>query len=400
MKKWAIIFPLIVSFAALLPACDELDPVGVVVYVDGERVEDGGSYNFGYVLKNEEGSSNAKTVSVVIRDNGSADLTIDKVDLEPEDVDHFSLDSSQLLKEIDAQTESSCSLVFDPFSVGEQTCDLVIRNNSKTTSEYRITLVGTVIDREVVNLRAAPANNAVTLTWDDPKFSGFRQVRIIQSDTSTDSLVDKGVKSFTKSGLANNTQYEFTLSTIDSGGNESSGKQVSAAPRDPSATALADVMDALATLVLPSTIKLSWTEPSGVDFDTVEISDGSGVVGLVYKGTTTYSATGLSAGSYTFSIRTVKGSSKSLGVEVRETVPDTTPPAEVTALAATTPAAGQVRLSWNDPVDADFESVRVKFLIPSGQFFLIVNADVAKGRSVVYGDRSDGGTYVYVHRQD
>jgi hypothetical protein len=394
MKKLALVLPLIVSLAALLSACDELDPVGIVVYVDGERVEDGDGYNFGYVLRNEEGSSNAKTVAVTVRDNGSADLTVEKAEIEPEDNDMFTLDASQLLKEIDAQTESSCSLVFDPFSVGEQSCDLVIRNNSKTP-EYRITLSGTVVDREVVNLRAASANNSITLTWEDPKFSGFRQVRVVLSGVA-DALVDKGVQTYTLSGLTNNVSYDITLSTIDAKAVQSAGKTVSGSPRDPNVATLADVLDASATVVLPSTIQLSWTEPSGADFDTVEISNSSGTVGVVYKGTTTYSVTGLAAGDYSFTIRTAKGSTKSPGVIVGGTIPDTTPPAEVSSLAASTPGAGQVRLTWNDPGDADFESVRVKYLIPWKGYFVIVNNDVAKGvKSFTATGLTAGYTYTF-----
>ena len=113
-------------------------------------------------------------------------------------------------------------------------------------------------------------------------------------------------------------------------------------------------------------VTLTWTNPGDADFDHVEIWYGSGgSAGTQFTGTIDNTGTvisGLTNGTeYTLKVLTVDDlGNKSTGVSTTATpaVPDTTPPGEVTGLAAT-PADGQVTLTWTNPGDTDFDHVEI-----------------------------------------
>jgi uncharacterized Fe-S center protein len=114
-------------------------------------------------------------------------------------------------------------------------------------------------------------------------------------------------------------------------------------------------------------ITLNWTDPADEDFEWVEItrSQGSNTV-QVGKGEQTVVISGLTNGTaYTFNLKTVdKSGNKSSGINSASYIPlaadpeDHVPPAEVTGVNGT-PGNAQVRLTWTDPADADFNKVTI-----------------------------------------
>jgi hypothetical protein len=113
---------------------------------------------------------------------------------------------------------------------------------------------------------------------------------------------------------------------------------------------------------------LTWTDPDG-DFDHIEITwtppTAEHQPKEVAPGEGTVEIDGFDPDTeYTFEIRTVdKDGNKSEGKPVIPT--DSTPPAEVTGLAAT-PAAGRVTLTWTNPTDGDFDHLEISYSTSSG----------------------------------
>ncbi|GHV79969.1 hypothetical protein AGMMS49944_17600 [Spirochaetia bacterium] len=86
---------------------------------------------------------------------------------------------------------------------------------------------------EVRSLNAAAGNTQVVLTWTDPANSDFGSVKITQQDRGVEWVVPKGTQTYTVTGLTNDTQYTFTVKTVDTVGNESAGKTATASPAQP-----------------------------------------------------------------------------------------------------------------------------------------------------------------------
>jgi len=124
-------------------------------------------------------------------------------------------------------------------------------------------------------------------------------------------------------GLTNATSYTFTVKSVDTTGNKSSGTTVTRAPADTTAPANASVLNATAG---STQISLSWTNPTDADFNGVEISwtptGGSPAQPLtVAKTATSQNITGLTnATSYTFTVKSVDTTgNKSSGTTLLQT---------------------------------------------------------------------------------
>ena len=125
-------------------------------------------------------------------------------------------------------------------------------------------------------------------------------------------------------------------------------------------------------------VSLSWKNPSDEDLYQVEISASPAagtLINPVYlsaeKGKEmSFTAEGLTNGTaYTFTVRTIdKALNKSAGAKTQNPVKpvsgtDSTPPAEVTDLQANA-LAGAIRLTWQDPADADLWGIEITSPLP------------------------------------
>ncbi len=83
----------------------------------------------------------------------------------------------------------------------------------------------------VSDLDAVAGNTEVSLAWADPAAEEFAFVRIHwMPGEGGPTEVDKGIESFTVSGLANGTEYAFSVVTVDQHGNESPEVTATATP--------------------------------------------------------------------------------------------------------------------------------------------------------------------------
>jgi hypothetical protein len=85
---------------------------------------------------------------------------------------------------------------------------------------------------EVTSLSAVAGHEKVTLSWTPPADSDFAKVEIThnQSGGTATKTVNKGTNSYTWTGLTNGTAYTFTVKTVDSTGNKSTGTTKTATP--------------------------------------------------------------------------------------------------------------------------------------------------------------------------
>ncbi|GHU15795.1 hypothetical protein FACS1894163_03830 [Spirochaetia bacterium] len=90
----------------------------------------------------------------------------------------------------------------------------------------------TTAPAEVSNLEAASGNARVTLTWTDPADGDFANVEITFSPAAVGVTqpitVTPGTQTRAITGLTNGTEYTFTVKTVDTRGNKSSGKTITA----------------------------------------------------------------------------------------------------------------------------------------------------------------------------
>ncbi|GHV73788.1 hypothetical protein AGMMS49940_10900 [Spirochaetia bacterium] len=86
---------------------------------------------------------------------------------------------------------------------------------------------------EVGSLNAAAGNTQVVLTWTEPADGDFANVKITYPGSFAQWVVPKGTQTITITGLTNDTQYTFTVKTVDTAGNESAGITATASPAQP-----------------------------------------------------------------------------------------------------------------------------------------------------------------------
>ena len=217
----------------------------------------------------------------------------------------------------------------------------------------------------VINLSAIPGDGSVTLGWEEPSDADFEGVEISYNDTELKIvIVPKGTTIKEITGLTNGTTYTFTVKSVDTRGNKSSGVQVSATPMKPDTSDRIPPGEVtnLQAVAGDGKVTLSWVPPGDPDFAKVEITYNSGGPVEVVKGITSKEITGLTNGtSYTFTVKTIDtNGNKSNGVQISAIPADTTPPSEVTNLQAVA-GDGKVTLSWNEPGEPDFAKVEITY---------------------------------------
>ncbi len=216
----------------------------------------------------------------------------------------------------------------------------------------------------------APGRTTIDLSWTAPTdnggaaITGYRIESRLRSETSFSTLVTdtrSTATTYAHTGLAPSTQRFYRVSAINSvgpGAASSSATAITAAATRPSAP-----RDMNARASGRSTIILNWTAPaddggSPITFYRVGVStdQGSswGVLADV-RGATTYSHTGLSAGTRR-DYRVVAANSSGLGFSERSNVAHTTTdaasaPGAPTGLTATADGQTVINLSWAAPAD-------------------------------------------------
>ena len=165
----------------------------------------------------------------------------------------------------------------------------------------------------VSGLGAACGRNSIKLTWTDPSDEDFKEIHVYQGDSETYTTVASGVQNLEVTGLDSLTSYTFTVKACDYNGNEASSQIT-----DSTANPVASNVSAANSSVNLYEYTVSWSAPSAVEYDednnlvtysyvlTVESSDSTYSEDItVETGVTSATVSGLSSGTYTFTVKTV-----------------------------------------------------------------------------------------------
>ena len=276
---------------------------------------------------------------------------------------------------------------------------LIVLGSVSCKQEPEPTPVDTTAPANVTNLVATAKDTRVLLTWTDAtdddifgyevSYSGTGAInRAVSALEKTSMVVPQGAGGTYVSGLANGTEYTFTVKTMDTSGNKSEGVTASATPV---------AVDASETLK----IALSATVPTSNAYTTnyagkksnttvtvsVDITTASTVKKVVYKKdgsliaktlladeeaqeatkdssddkkwTFEISATDETAnGTYTVAAIDEAGREEAEQIEITQF--DFTAPAKVTNIKGAY-AAETIILNWTNPTDDDFDKVEISY---------------------------------------
>ena len=279
---------------------------------------------------------------------------------------------------------------------------------------------------EVMALTAVAGNGKVSLSWTNPVDADLYQVEITASPAAGSltnpvylSATSGAAGGFMAEGLMNNTEYTFTLKTIDKALNVGKAVTVKAAPKGSGGGSAADSIPPAEVMALNAVagngkVSLSWKNPSDEDLYQVEISASPAagtLINPVYlsaeKGKEmSFTAEGLTNGTaYTFSVKTIdKALNKSMGTSTAAAVKpidtsDKTPPAEITALNAVT-GDSKVSLSWKNPADEDLYQVEITTSPAAGTLSHAVYLSAKKGENMSFTAEglTNGTAYTFTVR--
>ena len=176
---------------------------------------------------------------------------------------------------------------------------------------------------EVTNITATPGDKSVTLSWTNPIDADFVCTRITFTQASNKvsnpiTVQGKPGKSSTTKidGLENEIEYIFSLTALDENQNESTPVSIKATPESQVIYSI-EVEDFTVT-PRDSSVILSWTNPSDIDFYSIEITanDTKTILDATPSEKQTYTISNLiNNNEYTFTIKTIdKNKSKSNGI--------------------------------------------------------------------------------------
>jgi len=201
-------------------------------------------------------------------------------------------------------------------------------------------------------LEAAAGRSQVVLVWnsasDNVGVTGYRISRngaVVSTVPST---------SFTDTGLANGTRYDYQVSALDAAGNASAPASVSSTPQAPGAGADTQAPSAAPSFTAVAgdrQVALSW----GASTDNVKVvyyelrRDGAPIS---FQEGTTFTDTGLANGTaYAYTVIAYdQAGNASVAATANATPADTTAPGTPAGLAAI-PGDAQVSLTWTAPTD-------------------------------------------------
>ncbi|MFH1784761.1 MAG: hypothetical protein ABH868_07750 [bacterium] len=251
----------------------------------------------------------------------------------------------------------------------------------------------------------------LNLGWTNPTDADFNFVKIYRSTTpgNIGSLIDDLVfgTSFQDTGLANGTQYYYTIHSVDFSQNESTNTdQHSGIPTGGDTTPPAPPTNVnVSNPGTGGTLNLSWTNPGDADFNHIHIyrSTSSGILGSLVNDNitgTNLSDTGLTNGqAYYYTLRSVDDTgNESTNTDQHSGIPtfqDSIPPGPPTGVYVVDAQIGnQLNIYWTNPSDGDFSHIRVYRSTASGVLGSMVYDNI-QGVNLADTGLTNGTSYYY-----
>ena len=246
---------------------------------------------------------------------------------------------------------------------------------------------------EVANFTAvAGSASVVNLSWKNPADDDLYLVEITASPAAGSLkyaiylAAEKGkVVSYSADALSADTEYTFTLKTVDKALNKSAG--VSKTAR----TQASPVSGAPMTITLsqsPATLtngNVTVTVTSSTSIQSAKWLQGVKTVGEVLANGTAISGGSFTVsdnGTYTVAVVDNDGRREIKTITIGNI--DKTPPAEVANFTATPGSASTVNLSWKTPADDDLYQVEITANPAHGSLKYAIYLAAEKGKDVSY----------------
>ena len=193
--------------------------------------------------------------------------------------------------------------------------------------------------------------NSITLTWNKATNADSYKLEM-KVDGAWKELTTTSSTSYTVKNLSPNTSYEFRIRGVKGTVSGATTTETFTTAKEPAPDAVTGFK---ATTVSSSSIKLTWNKVSNADSYQIDIYKDGKWTYLTKTTGTSYTATGLSAGtSYQFHIYAIKGSQYSTSAKATgKTAEAVIKPDAVTGFKATTVSSSSIKLTWNKVSNAD-----------------------------------------------
>ena len=222
----------------------------------------------------------------------------------------------------------------------------------------------TTAPAEVANFTAvAGSASVINLSWKNPADDDLYQVEITASPAAGSLkyaiylAAEKGkVVSYSADGLSADTEYTFTIKTIDKSFNKSAGAVKTARTQTASVPGAPMVITLTQSPATPTNRNVTVMLTSSTSVKTAKWSPGIKTVDEVLASGTLISGGSFTVsdnGTYTVAVMDNDGRREIKTITVNNI--DKTPPAKVQNLSAIYSSAGQkIIVTWTNPADADF----------------------------------------------
>lgn len=183
--------------------------------------------------------------------------------------------------------------------------------------------------QEIMNQSSTSSAYSTTLSWTNPLDYDFRCVNIYRDGSKITSFFGS---SYTDNSVTANTSYTYKITTVDFGGNESSGTTINISTIA-DVTPPSNITDLSATET-PTSVSLSWINPTDFDFDHVNIYRNSTLIGS--SNTNSNYDLGLAESTqYTYKITSVdRAGNESTGDSITVSTPSSSNSPQVMSLTA------------------------------------------------------------------
>ncbi|MED3562227.1 fibronectin type III domain-containing protein [Bacillus xiapuensis] len=249
-----------------------------------------------------------------------------------------------------------------------------------TTVPYRATVAtpygatfDTIAPLNVTGLTATNVTTSdLTLSWIASTSSDTAGYEVYRGSTLLATITET---TYNVTGLNPSTSYTFTIKAKDNSGNVSSGTSITTSTLADT-TPPNNVTNLVASNILATSLSLSWTASTSTDTVGYDVYKGSTLLTTVTG--TAYNVTGLTSNTnYTFTIKAKDGfnniaSGASISVKTADV--DTTPPSDVTGLAAGTPTVNSIPVGWTLSSSSDVANYEIAYSSNGGSTWTIASS--------------------------
>ena len=268
-----------------------------------------------------------------------------------------------------------------------------IESSPVSIANIYATLLDLTAPAAITNLEAVAKDSTVLLTWTDASdadvygyevsYDGAAAINrsALPALNTNTMMVAPGAGGCYVSGLRNGVQYSFTVKTVDTSGNKSEGVSITATPAVSAAAPLAitftydiphktgntQTLTVTALITTPGDVTKVVYKKDGSLIAKTLLSDSDAIEAVVdpsdnKKWTFNISATDTSKNGETYTVAVLDSAGRRETEQVTISGFEFVPPALVTDIGGVYSRANNaITLNWTEPVDIDFDHVKITY---------------------------------------